>query len=88
MNLGLVPEWHKDALCREIGGDVFFPESSEAGDTSDPRELVYAAKRICRLCDVQAQCLEYALQTREPYGVWGGRSAKERRRMSARARAS
>ena len=80
-------EWHADALCREIGGDVFFPEVIDVtGEIVEPRVLVYAAKRICARCPVRVQCLEYALDNEEVHGVWGGTSAKERQRMFAAAR--
>ncbi|MCG7592441.1 WhiB family transcriptional regulator [Mycobacterium sp. PSTR-4-N] len=40
-----------------------------------------AAKRICGTCPVQQQCLDHALLHNEKFGIWGGTSPKERRRM-------
>jgi WhiB family redox-sensing transcriptional regulator len=60
-----------EALCAQIGGDAWFPESG--GGTRDP-------KRVCARCPLRAPCLEYALENDEP-GVWGGTSEAERRRM-------
>jgi WhiB family redox-sensing transcriptional regulator len=68
-------DWRIRARCREIGTDVFYPESSE--DT----EMVDAAKSICEVCPVKPQCLEEALDTREVYGIWGGTSAWQRRAL-------
>lgn len=64
-------EWMNRALCREVGGDLFFPDSG--GDPTD-------AKRVCRRCPVNTQCLDYALQF-SVLGVWGGTTECERRRM-------
>lgn len=64
--------------CLEVAPDVFFPEK---GESSLP------AKRLCRGCPVRTVCLDYALRHRERYGVWGGTSERERRRMMAAGRA-
>jgi WhiB family transcriptional regulator, redox-sensing transcriptional regulator len=61
--------WQDDAACGTSDGDAWFPES---GGNGRP------AKRICRSCPVQPQCLEYALETNQGYGVWGGLSTDER----------
>jgi len=68
-------EWQDRALCREVGGDDFFPEKGCS---------VREAKRICSRCEVQTECLEYAIATRAKYGVWGGLSEKERRKLQRR----
>jgi WhiB family redox-sensing transcriptional regulator len=72
--------WAVDALCAQIGESdaIFFPEMG--GSTT-------AAKRICRRCPVAAQCLQYALQHREQFGVWGMTSPNERQRLGRRAAA-
>lgn len=64
--------WHEFALCSYVDPDVFFPEK---GGSS--RE----AKRICARCTVQTECLDYALQNDERFGIWGGLSERERRRL-------
>lgn len=66
------PAWTEQALCAEVGGDFFFPEK---GQPSAP------AKQVCRSCEVRAECLEYALENDEPFGIWGGMSERERRRL-------
>ena len=43
------------------------------------------AKRVCRSCDVRAECLEYALEHDERFGIWGGMSERERRRLKREA---
>lgn len=68
-------EWQQDGLCRQVGGDLFFPEPGD-GTTS-------AAKRVCAACPVVSECLEYALAARERWGVWGGLSERERRLLQA-----
>lgn len=68
--------WRDQALCAEVGDDFWFPEK---GGTSLP------AKRVCRSCEVRAECLEYALAHGERFGVWGGMSERERRRLEKRA---
>lgn len=70
--------WQERALCAQTDPEVFFPERGEP--TTE-------AKRICRMCEVQAECLEYALDRRERFGVWGGTSERERRAVIARREA-
>lgn len=64
--------WQEHALCAFVDPEVFFPEK---GGSS--RE----AKRICAECSVQRECLEYALENDERFGIWGGLSERERRRL-------
>ena len=64
--------WAEEALCAYVDPDVFFPEK---GGSS--RE----AKRICAQCSVRDECLEYALANDERFGIWGGLSERERRRL-------
>jgi WhiB family redox-sensing transcriptional regulator len=61
--------WAGEALCAQIDPVLWFPL---LGATS------FAAKRICLTCPVRTDCLEWALATRQAYGVWGGLSTKER----------
>ena len=68
--------WQADALCAQTDPEAFFPE--KGGSTRD-------AKRICTGCDVKAQCLEYALANDERFGIWGGLSERERRKLKKRA---
>jgi WhiB family redox-sensing transcriptional regulator len=64
--------WQSDALCAQTDPEAFFPE--KGGSTRD-------AKKICTTCEVRAQCLEYALANDERFGIWGGLSERERRRL-------
>ena len=64
--------WRLDALCAETDPEAFFPE--KGGSTRE-------AKRVCVGCDVRAECLEYALASDERFGIWGGLSERERRRL-------
>jgi WhiB family redox-sensing transcriptional regulator len=64
--------WRLDALCAETDPEAFFPE--KGGSTRE-------AKRVCVGCDVRAECLEYALANDERFGIWGGLSERERRRV-------
>lgn len=68
--------WQADALCAQTDPEAFFPE--KGGSTRE-------AKKICQQCEVSAQCLEYALQNDERFGIWGGLSERERRRLRRRA---
>lgn len=68
--------WQSDALCAQTDPEAFFPE--KGGSTRD-------AKRICTSCDVRGECLEYALNNDERFGIWGGLSERERRKLKRRA---
>ncbi len=64
--------WQEDALCAQTDPEAFFPE--KGGSTRE-------AKRICVGCTVKSECLEYALGHDERFGIWGGLSERERRRL-------
>jgi len=68
--------WQGDALCAQTDPEAFFPE--KGGSTRD-------AKKICASCEVRSECLEYALQNDERFGIWGGLSERERRKLRRRA---
>ena len=68
--------WQERALCAETDPEAFFPE--KGGSTRE-------AKKICTGCEVKAECLEYALSNDERFGIWGGLSERERRRLRRRA---
>ncbi len=70
------PEWQERALCAQTDPEAFFPE--KGGSTRE-------AKRICSGCEVRDECLEYALEKDERFGIWGGMSERERRRLRRRA---
>src|SRR2546423_8891102 len=64
--------WQERANCLGVDPDLFFPERG-----ASTRE----AKAVCRGCEVRAECLEYALAHGEKFGIWGGLSERERRRV-------
>jgi WhiB family redox-sensing transcriptional regulator len=69
------PVWQRQANCMGVDPDLFFPERG-----ASTRE----AKEVCRGCVVQEDCLEYALANGEKFGIWGGLSERERRRIRRR----
>jgi WhiB family redox-sensing transcriptional regulator len=64
--------WAADAKCLQADPETFFPE--KGGSTRE-------AKRICMQCDVRDECLDYALENDERFGIWGGLSERERRKL-------
>src|SRR5699024_215552 len=68
--------WQERALCAQTDPEAFFPE--KGGSTRE-------AKKICTGCEVKAECLEYALANDERFGIWGGLSERERRRIKREA---
>ena len=68
--------WQVDALCAQTDPEAFFPE--KGGSTRD-------AKKVCASCTVRSECLEYALGNDERFGIWGGLSERERRRLRKRS---
>jgi WhiB family redox-sensing transcriptional regulator len=68
--------WQSDSLCAQTDPEAFFPE--KGGSTRD-------AKKICGSCEVRVHCLEYALENDERFGIWGGLSERERRKLRKRA---
>ncbi|GGB38996.1 hypothetical protein GCM10011492_32210 [Flexivirga endophytica] len=68
--------WQERALCAQTDPEAFFPE--KGGSTRE-------AKKVCIGCDVKAECLEYALAHDERFGIWGGLSERERRKLKKRA---
>ncbi|WP_323182400.1 MULTISPECIES: WhiB family transcriptional regulator [unclassified Streptomyces] len=69
--------WQEDAACRELGSRLFFHPAGEQRVEREARDS--AAKEVCALCPVQPDCLRHALKVGEPFGVWGGLTAHERR---------
>ncbi|MGW8326527.1 WhiB family transcriptional regulator [Streptomyces sp. NPDC055897] len=69
--------WKTSALCAEIDPDLFFPERGAS---------VTEAKQICFACEARIECLTYALNTRERFGIWGGMTERGRRRLLANIR--
>lgn len=65
-------EWQDSALCAQTDPEAFHPE--KGGSTKE-------AKRVCQACEVKDECLEYALEHNMRFGIWGGLSERERRRL-------
>ncbi len=70
------PTWVALAECRGMDVGLFFPERGE---------LIDGARAVCRRCEVQAECLAYAVNNGEKVGVWGGVSERSRRAIRRRA---
>jgi WhiB family redox-sensing transcriptional regulator len=68
--------WQERALCAQTDPEAFFP-----GTGGSTRE----AKRVCGGCELRADCLGYALEHDERFGIWGGLSERERRRLKRQA---
>jgi WhiB family redox-sensing transcriptional regulator len=67
-------DWQLRAACAEgVDPEIFFPERGQSANR---------ARAICATCMVREACLEYALANREEYGIFGGTSAKERRKLA------
>ena len=70
-----VDDWRALAACRSVDANLFFP----SGSTGTAAAELQAAKAFCRSCPVQRACLEFALETNQEDGVWGGKDETERR---------
>lgn len=66
------PTWQRSANCLGVDPDLFFP--GKGGSSSE-------AKEVCRGCVVRQECLQYAIDNKEKFGVWGGKTERERRRF-------
>jgi WhiB family redox-sensing transcriptional regulator len=69
--------WRAEAECLGSDPDLFFP----LGTTGAPLAQAEAAKQVCRECAVRMRCLQYALETNQVTGVWGGTTEDERRAL-------
>jgi WhiB family redox-sensing transcriptional regulator len=81
----LVMDWRHRSACLDEDPELFFP----IGNTGPAILQIEEAKVVCRRCDVREQCLQWALESGQDHGVWGGMSEDERRalkRRNARAR--
>lgn len=69
-------DWRTDGLCRQVDGDLFYPDKGDPISTK-------AIKAVCLNCPVLVECGEYAVEAREPYGIWGGMSVRDRALLRA-----
>ena len=68
--------WRAAGACASVDPDLFFPVSDEG----EAVVQIARARRICAGCLVRRQCLEFAMETREMQGIWGGTTPEERLR--------
>ena len=72
-------EWQYEGACRTLDTEMFFHPDGERGPSR--RNRAAEAKRVCAGCPVVNECRSHSLRAREPYGVWGGLTEEERRRV-------
>ncbi len=70
-------DWRRDAICRDTDPDLFFP----VGTTGQALVQIERAREVCGQCPVSTDCLEFALETNQDSGIWGGTSEEERRKI-------
>ena len=80
--------WMAEALCREVGSEVFYAEAPD-GITGKflaawNREANAQARSVCAACPVRLECLDHAIDTDEKHGIWGGMTPDERREEARR----
>ena len=72
--------WRSKAICKDTDPDLFFP----VGTTGQALVQIARAKEVCGECPVRVDCLEYAIETNQDSGIWGGTSEEERRTLRRR----
>jgi len=77
----IVLDWRDKSACLSVDPELFFP----VGNTGPAVEQIDRAKAVCSRCPVTEYCLQYALDTNQDSGVWGGLSEDERRALKRRA---
>jgi WhiB family transcriptional regulator, redox-sensing transcriptional regulator len=75
--------WRSQAICRDTDPDLFFP----IGTTGQALVQIDRAKEVCDMCPVKSECLEYALETNQDSGIWGGLDEEQRRNIRRQAAA-
>lgn len=80
-DLPVTTNWRAAAACKDEDPDLFFP----IGTTGLALLQIQEAKTVCRRCPVMEHCLQWALESGQEHGVWGGTGEEERRRMQRRA---
>ncbi len=75
----LAANWRDDAACRGLDTELFFPGQGES---------IMEAKQICSSCPVRVECADYALDSGQRFGIWGGTTERDRRRERGRRRAA
>lgn len=77
-------DWQEKSACRGMDIEIFFLPYNARNE--EKRALTEKAKKICQTCPVISDCLDYALDIEEEYGVYGGLSADERKVIIRRRR--
>jgi WhiB family redox-sensing transcriptional regulator len=72
--------WREHAACQGEDPELFFP----VGETGPALEQIAEAKQLCAECPVRQECLRFAIDTRQDYGIWGGLTREERRKVRRR----
>lgn len=75
--------WRRDATCRDTDPELFFP----VGTTGQALQQIAKAKNVCCECPVKIECLQFAMETNQDTGIWGGLSEEERRQIRREAAA-
>ena len=75
-----VTDWRELAACRDSDPEFFFP----IGTTGSAVDTIEVAVAICQACAVTEGCLQYALESNQESGVWGGYAEDDRRRLRKR----
>jgi WhiB family redox-sensing transcriptional regulator len=75
------PDWYAGAACSDEDPEIWFPLAVEHGRTLGSHPDAVAAVGICHTCPVEAQCLDWARQTGQAHGIWGGLTPAERREL-------
>jgi len=71
-------EWRKDAACANSDTDKFFPKKGKEART---QEVISSARLVCAQCSVRSECLEFAVKNTVMYGIWGGLTREERKKV-------
>jgi WhiB family redox-sensing transcriptional regulator len=74
-------DWRHDAACRDVDPELFFP----IGNTGPAILQIDEAKQVCHRCPAMEPCLQWAIESGQDSGVWGGLSEDERRALKRRA---
>lgn len=75
--------WRDQAACRSTDPELFFP----TGSTGSALAQIQEARSICRSCPARRPCLQFALETNQEAGIWGGTDEEERRKLRTAWRA-
>lgn len=74
--------WQVNGACRDMDSNLFYYEDQERGPAKEAR--IAKAKAVCQGCSVKTECLEFALEINERYGIWGGLTEEERQSVKRR----